>query len=56
MGKTEILIFGVILLVFLGTKKMNELAKGLGESGKELKKAKRELEKAITDVETEIKT
>ncbi len=56
MGKTEILIIGVILLILLGGKKMTELARGLGESGKELKKAKKEFKKAIGDVEEEIKS
>ncbi len=53
--KTEILIIGIILLIFLGGKKMSELARGLGESGKELKKAKKEFENAIDDVDKDIK-
>ena len=47
IGTTEILVVGILLVLFFGGKKMTELARGLGESGKELKKAKRELDKAI---------
>jgi len=38
LGSAELIIIGVILLVFFGSKKLNELARGLGESVKEVKK------------------
>jgi len=38
LGSAEIIIIGVILLVFFGSKKLNELARGLGESVKEVRK------------------
>lgn len=39
-GKFEIilLIIGLILLLFVGGKKLPELARGIGEAGHELKK------------------
>lgn len=42
IGSAELIIIAVILLVFFGTKKMNELARGLGESVKEIKKIQSE--------------
>ncbi len=43
VGTTEILVIALILLFLFGSKKIPELARGLGEAGKELKKAKKEL-------------
>ncbi len=40
LGSAELIIIGVILLVFFGSKKLNELARGLGEATKEVKKLK----------------
>lgn len=39
-GKVEIIliIIGFILLLFVGGKKLPELARGIGEAGRELKK------------------
>jgi len=41
LGSGEILIIVLVLFFLFGSKKLPELARGLGESGKELKKAKR---------------
>ena len=54
IGTVEWIIIGIALLFLFGNKKMNEMAKGLGESTKELKKAKQELEKAIGDTTEEV--
>lgn len=43
LGTTEIIIIAVLLLVLFGSKKIVDLARGLGESKKELKKAAKEL-------------
>jgi len=42
IGSTEIIIIGVVLVLLFGSKKIVELARGLGESSKELKKVKKE--------------
>ncbi len=46
IGWPELVIVGFVLLLLFGSKKIVELAKGLGESTKELKKAKKEFTKA----------
>lgn len=40
MGKTEIiiLIVAVIIVLFVGGKKLPELARGVGQAGKEIRK------------------
>lgn len=53
IGSGEILIIVLVLFFLFGSKKLPELAKGLGESGKELKKAKKEIENALSDITTE---
>ena len=47
LGKTEIiiLIILVIIVLFVGGKKLPELARGVGQAGKELKKGFRDDEK-----------
>jgi len=42
IGTTELIIVAVIILLFFGSRKLRELARGLGESTKEVKKIKRE--------------
>ena len=44
IGTSEIIIVGIVLVVFFGSKKLKELARGLGESTKEMKKIKHDLE------------
>lgn len=46
IGTTEIVIIFLVVLLLFGGKKLNELARGLGESTKEAKKVKDELIKA----------
>ena len=43
LGAGEILVIGVIALIFIGPKKLPELARGLGRGIKEFQKAKNEL-------------
>lgn len=49
LGKIEIilLIALVIILLFVGAKKLPELARGIGQSAKELKKGFREDEEEV---------
>jgi len=49
IGTTELIIIGLILLVFFGATKLKDLGRGLGESTKELKNVKKE----ITDAKNE---
>lgn len=51
IGSTEIIIIAVVLLVLFGGKKVNELARGIGEAGKDLKKAKNEFQSAFEEGE-----
>lgn len=44
LGTGELVIIAIILLVFFGSKKLNELAKGLGEATKEIKKMQKDFE------------
>ena len=43
LGAGEILVIGVIALIFIGPKKLPELAKGLGRGIREFQKAKNDL-------------
>ena len=47
LGKTEIIILIVlaVIVLFVGGKKLPELARGIGEAGKELKKGFRDDDK-----------
>jgi sec-independent protein translocase protein TatA len=44
LGTGELIIIGILILVFFGSKKLNELARGLGESSKEFKKIQNEMQ------------
>ena len=48
LGSGELVIIGILLLVFFGSKKLNELARGLGQSSKELKKMQREFNQEVS--------
>ena len=50
LGGGELLLLGIIALVFIGPKKLPELAKGLGKGIREFQKAKSEM---LTEVEEE---
>ena len=43
LGAGEILVIGVIALIFIGPKKLPELARGLGKGIREFQKAKDDL-------------
>jgi sec-independent protein translocase protein TatA len=43
LGGGELLLLGIIALVFIGPKKLPELARGLGKGIREFQKAKSEL-------------
>ncbi|MEK7203680.1 MAG: twin-arginine translocase TatA/TatE family subunit [Patescibacteria group bacterium] len=49
IGPTELIIVGLILIVFFGGKAITSLARTSGETVKEIKKIKREFTKTIDD-------
>lgn len=44
LGTGEMVIIAIIVLIFFGSKKFKELARGLGEASSEIKKITKELE------------
>ena len=44
LGSGEILVIAIIVLVLFGSQKLNELARGLGESTKKIKKITEDIE------------
>ncbi len=48
LGSGEVVVIAIIILVFFGSKKLNELAKGLGASVKEINKIKKDIEDGIS--------
>lgn len=44
LGAPELIVIAIIVIWFFGTKKLKELARGLGESAKEIKKFQKEIE------------
>jgi sec-independent protein translocase protein TatA len=54
IGKGEILIILIVVLILFGAKKIPEFAKGLGKGIKEFKKAVKD--SSIDDVTSEIDT
>ncbi|QQG41626.1 MAG: twin-arginine translocase TatA/TatE family subunit [Candidatus Woesebacteria bacterium] len=50
IGPTELIIIGVILIVFFGSKKIAGLGKAGGETVREVKKIKKELSGAMDEV------
>ena len=55
LGAGELLVIGVFALVFIGPKKLPELAKSLGRGIREFQKAKNEITMGVSKVETEVK-
>lgn len=53
IGPTELIIIGVILIVFFGAGKIAQLGKAGGETVKELKKVKKEFSGAVEDTKNE---
>ena len=52
LGPTELIIIGVILIVFFGSKKIASLGKTAGETTKEFKKVKKEFSDAVTELKS----
>lgn len=50
LGPTELIIIGVILIVFFGAKRIAGLGKASGEAVKEVKKIKKEFSGAVEDI------
>ncbi len=55
LGPAELLIIGVFALLFIGPKKLPELARGLGKSLREFQKAKNEFQSELDHETAEIK-
>ena len=55
IGTTEILVILLFVVIFFGSKKIPELAKGLGKAIREVKDASNEIKKEIRDNTTSIK-
>jgi sec-independent protein translocase protein TatA len=53
IGTTEIIIIGVIIVIFFGAKKIAGLGRAGGEAVKEVKKIKDEFKKPIEEIEKE---
>ncbi len=49
LGVPELLLILLVILVFFGSKKIPELAQGLGKGIREFRKASRDLERDDTD-------
>ena len=52
LGPTELIIIGVILIVFFGSKKIAQLGKTAGETTKEFKKVKKEFGDAVSELKS----
>lgn len=55
LGPAELLIIGVFALLFIGPKKLPELARGLGKSLREFQRAKDDFQSEIDKEVNEIK-
>ena len=55
IGTPEILVILLFVVIFFGSKKIPELAKGLGKAMREVKDASNEIKKEIRDSATSIK-
>ncbi|HJV21448.1 MAG TPA: twin-arginine translocase TatA/TatE family subunit [Holophagaceae bacterium] len=49
LGLTELLLIGLVLLLFFGPSRLPELGKSLGKGIQEFKKASRELTDSVKD-------
>jgi sec-independent protein translocase protein TatA len=49
IGTTELILIILVILVFFGSKKIPELAQGLGKGIREFKKATREIQEDDAD-------
>ena len=55
IGGPEIIVVLLFIVMFFGSKKIPELAKGLGKAMREVKDASNEIKKEIRDSTTAIK-
>jgi sec-independent protein translocase protein TatA len=55
IGGPEIIVVLLFVVMFFGSKKIPELAKGLGKAMREVKDASNEIKKEIRDSTTSIK-
>ena len=55
IGGPEIIVILLFILIFFGSKKIPELAKGLGKAMREVKDASNDIRKEIRDSTTKIK-
>ena len=55
IGGPEIIVILLFVVMFFGSKKIPELAKGLGKAMREVKDASNEIKKEIRDNTTSIK-
>ena len=55
IGTPEIMVVLLFIVMFFGSKKIPELAKGLGKAMREVKDASNEIKKEIRDSATSIK-
>ena len=44
IGSGELIIIGIVVLLFFGSKKLKELGRGLGETSREFKKIQKDIE------------
>ena len=49
LGTVEFIVIGVVAVLLFGSKKITEVAKGLGKSTKEFKTAQKEYEKTANE-------
>lgn len=55
IGGPEIIVILLFIVMFFGSKKIPELAKGLGKAMREVKDASNEIKKEIRDSATSVK-
>ena len=55
IGGPEIIVVLLFIVIFFGSKKIPELAKGLGKAMREVKDASNDIKKEIRDSATSIK-
>lgn len=53
IGSTELIIIGLILIVFFGAGKIAKLGRNAGEATKEIKKIKKDLSGAMDDTKSQ---
>jgi len=48
IGSGELIIIGIVILLFFGSKKLKELGRGLGETTREIRKIQNEKEEVTS--------